>query len=152
MRQTNIYLSSVQTEDFVQEKQELYDKLATQDNLTTLLYFVKHSSQFIVYSLSCNQSLCTGIKVKRSLVLKVLSHLLTVINLKQCSGFIIKSFFIVPHFCLPFRCSYGTSLVQIISRKQSNIAKSVINPFTESFPLENLMDLIAKVHIIKLKI
>ena len=152
MRQTNIYLSSVYTEDFVQDKQELYDKVVTQDNLTTLLYFVKHSSQFIVYSLSCNQSLCTGIKVKRSLVLKMLSQLLTVINLKQCTGFIIKSFFIVPHFCLPLLCSYGTSLMQIISRKQSNIAKSVIKTFTESFPLENLMDLIAKVHIIKLKI
>ena len=73
---------------------------------------------------------------------KVLSQLLTVINLKQYTGFIIKSFSIVPYFCLPLLISYGSSLV--FSRRSSN-------PLLNSFPLEKLIDLIAKLHVTKTK-
>ena len=62
--------------------------------------FVVHNYTYIVYRVIKEYVWLQ--KQKGASVSKVVSQLLTVINLQQCTEFLLKSFSIVPHFFPPF--------------------------------------------------
>ena len=134
--------------------------LITYVSINNLLYFVIHSLKLYIDSLSCNQSLCIGIKAEGPISFKSTESVARVINLKKYISFVIKSLSIVPHFFLPLLSYYATSLVQIISNNNNNnnnknnqtsLCQSS-NMLLNSFPLEKLIEPIAKFHIRKFKI
>ena len=84
-------------------------------------------------SLLCNESLCMGIKAEGPISFKSVKSVNDSHQFKTIHRLYNKKLSIVPHLFLPLLFSYGTSLVQIISRKETNIAMSVIKPVIEFF-------------------
>ena len=100
----------------------------TQNNLTTLLYFVTHS-------LSCNQSLCTGKKAEGSISFKSTEWVADSHQFKTNTSFTIKSFSIVPHFFQVFAFFlWEFSRLNNIKNNQTFLSQSS-NPLLNTFPL-----------------
>ena len=92
----------------------------------TVRYFVIHSSLLYIDSLSRNHSLCTVIKSEGPISFKSGQSVADCHQLKAMPRLCFnKNVSIMPQFGLPLFFSYGTSLVQIISKNnQTSLSQS----------------------------
>ena len=81
-------------------------------------------------SLLYNQSLGMGIKAEGPISFKSIKSVADSHQFKTIHRLYSKKLF----HCTTFIPAFGTSLVQIISRKETNMAMSVIKPVIEIFP------------------
>ena len=105
------------------------------NNLTALLYFVIHSSELYIDSLSCNQSLCVGIKAEDPISFKSVESVADSYQFKTIHRFYNKKLlhctaFLYVFFPWDFSCTNNNQ-----KTKKSNIAMLVIKPVTAYFPL-----------------
>ena len=114
---TNLY-------NYCLEKFEKVSEVSLILNHISLCMF--HSSQLYIDSLSCNQSLCTGIKAEGPINFKSRDQLLTVMNLKQYTGYLLNKLSIVPKFCWPLLFFLWDFFRASNIKEQTNIAKSII--------------------------
>ena len=104
---------------------------ASINNLTTLQYFVIHYLYIYIDSLSCKQSLCTGIKSEGPISFKNVESVVDSHQFKTIHRLFIKKRF----HCTTFSPAFTFSICDFSRanniKKQSNIAKSVMKPVIE---------------------